>query len=251
MDTLFTGRHIVELDTLPSTNTHAMQLIRAQKAVEGTLVWAHFQTSGRGQAGNIWQSEKGANLTFSLVLHPSFLQAGQQFYLSKITSLAVVATLTELLPSSQYDIRIKWPNDILVNGKKIAGILIENLLRGNFLQSSVAGLGLNVNQDDFGELTARATSLVRLTGQKSDLRIILGNFCRYFEALYLALKRGRFEQLTRQYIANLYLFNETARFRAGDTILEGKIDGVTDSGRLILRTSGESLEFNFKEIAFL
>jgi BirA family biotin operon repressor/biotin-[acetyl-CoA-carboxylase] ligase len=250
MDTLFTGRHIVELDTIPSTNTHAMQLIKDQKAVEGTLVWAHFQSSGRGQAGNTWQSEKGENLTFSLVLHPSFLVAEQQFFLSKIASLAVLGALTELLPASQYDIRIKWPNDILVNGQKIAGILIENLLRGNYLQSSVIGLGLNVNQESFGEL-AKATSLAKLTGHKSDLRTVLGKFCRHFEALYLSLKRGRFEQLTKLYTANLYLLNEPAKFKSGDELFEGIIIGVTESGLLGVKTAGKILEFNFKEIVFL
>ncbi|MFI5140988.1 MAG: biotin--[acetyl-CoA-carboxylase] ligase [Bacteroidia bacterium] len=137
MDTLFIGQHILELDAAESTNTYATNLIKEIQVAEGTIVFTHNQTKGRGQVGNTWQAETGKNLTFSMVLHPNFLAVEKQFYLSKITSLAVFGMLTEFLNTSLYDIKIKWPNDILVNDKKIAGILIENILRGNFLQSSV------------------------------------------------------------------------------------------------------------------
>ena len=200
MNTLFTGRTIIALDETTSTNTHATELIKQGNVTEGTVVWAQYQTLGRGQYGNTWLAQRGKNLTFSLVIHPNFLAADKQFYLSKITSLAVLGMLTEYLPASQYDIQIKWPNDILVNKHKIAGILIESILRGNSLQSSAIGLGLNVNQQDFGDLTKAATSLSVLLKKEFDLTSVLALFCKHFEALYLNLKQNKFELLNKLYL---------------------------------------------------
>jgi BirA family transcriptional regulator, biotin operon repressor / biotin---[acetyl-CoA-carboxylase] ligase len=252
MNTLFTGRHLIELTETASTNTHAIQLIKQGSVTEGTVVWAHFQSSGRGQYGNTWQAEKGKNLTFSLAIHPNFLAAEKQFYLSKITSLAVLGMLTEYLPASQYDIQIKWPNDILVNKDKIAGILIESILRGNLVQSSVIGLGLNVNQLCFEETKRKAISLSILLGKEFDLKTLLALFCKHFEALYLNLKQNKFDRLNKLYINNLYRFNEFADYKAGEKTFCAKLTGVEENGLLILKTKqNEILKFNFKEVEFL
>src|ERR1700749_2378351 len=119
MDTLFIGQHILELDETESTNTYATNLIKEIQVAEGAIVFTHNQTKGRGQLGNTWQAESGKNLTFSLILHPSFLAVDKQFYLSKITSLAVFGMLTDFLNPSLYDIKVKWPNDILVNTRNV------------------------------------------------------------------------------------------------------------------------------------
>ncbi len=252
MNTLFTGRTLIELDETTSTNTHATQLIKHGKTPEGTVVWAHFQTLGRGQYGNTWEAKRGKNLTFSLVIHPIFLSTEKQFYLSKITSLAVLAMLTEYLPASQYDIQIKWPNDILVNKHKIAGILIENILRGSFVQSSVIGIGLNVNQQSFKETKKAATSLSILLKKEFDLKTVLELFCKHFEALYLNLKQNKFEWLNKLYLNNLFRFNEFANYKAGGNIFNAKLSAVEESGLLVLTTEQhEQLKFNFKEVEFI
>jgi len=252
MNTLFTGRCIIELDETTSTNTHATQLIKQGNVSEGTVVWAHFQSQGRGQYGNIWQAEKSKNLTFSLVIHPNFLTAEKQFYLSKITSLAVLGMLTEYLPASQYDIQIKWPNDILVNKHKIAGILIESILRGNFVQSSVIGVGLNVNQVDFTKVEKAATSLSLLLKKEFDLKTVLELFCKHFEALYLNLKQNKFERLNKLYLNNLYQFNEFANYKVNGKTFSAKLTSVEENGLLILTTAqNEILKYNFKEVAFI
>ncbi len=263
MNTLFTGQHIIELDETTSTNTHAMQLIKQGDVTEGIVIWAHFQSKGRGQYGNTWQAQRGKNLTFSLVIHPNFLTAEKQFYLSKICSLAVLSMLTDYLTASQYDIEIKWPNDILVNGQKIAGILIESILRGNFVQSSVIGVGLNINQQDFsafaktatadrGELKRSATSLSLLLKREFDIKTVLELFCKHFEALYLNLKQQHFERLNKLYLNNLYKFNQLSDYKTGTKNFTAKITNVEENGLLVLTDErGEMQKFNFKELKFL
>lgn len=252
MDTLFVGQNIINLDETESTNTYATNLLKQIPVAEGTLVFTNKQTAGRGQVGNIWQAESGKNLTFSLVLHPNFLTADKQFYLSKITSLAVFGMLTEFLDSSLYDIKIKWPNDILVNNQKIAGILIENILRANFLQSSVIGVGININQTNFASINKQVTSLAALLKKEFDLKELLHLFCKRFEALYLTLKQGNFTKITQAYLQQLYRFNQWANYHASNETFNAKIIRIEENGLFVLSNrQNQTLIFNFKEIVFL
>ena len=131
---------IINLDETDSTNHYLAQLCDREPISEYTTVRADYQTAGKGQRGNTWESEKGKNLLFSFVLYPTFLKAHRQFLLSQLTALAVKETL-ELWTD---DIRIKWPNDIYWKGKKICGMLIENALQGKCIEECVVGVGLNV-----------------------------------------------------------------------------------------------------------
>ena len=252
MDTLFIGQHILELDEIESTNTYATNLIKETQVAEGTVVFTHNQTKGRGQVGNTWQAESGKNLTFSMVLHPSFLAVDKQFYLSKITSLAVFGMLTDFLNTSLYDIKIKWPNDILVNDKKVAGILIENILRGNFLQNSVVGVGININQQSFSNVDKQATSLGILLQKDFDLKEMLQAFCKHFEALYLSLKLNNFDKISQAYFKQLYKFEEWAVYQSKNQKFTAKIIKVEETGLLVLTTEqNELLKFNFKEVQLI
>ncbi|HXU26943.1 MAG TPA: biotin--[acetyl-CoA-carboxylase] ligase [Bacteroidia bacterium] len=252
MDTLFIGQHILELDETESTNTYATNLIKEIQVAEGAIVLTHKQTKGRGQVGNTWQAESGKNLTFSLILHPTFLAVDKQFYLSKITSLAVFGMLTDFLNTSLYDIKVKWPNDILVNDRKIAGILIENILRGNFLQSSVIGVGININQRSFSNVEKQATSLGILLQKDFDLKEMLHVFCKHFEALYLSLKHNNFDKISETYFKQLYKFNEWAIYQAKEQTFKAKITKVEESGLLVLTTEqNDLLKFNFKEVQLI
>ena len=126
METLFIGKNLLFLHDVESTNTYAMNLLRNVNVIEGTVIHTDNQTNGRGQRGALWTSNIAQNITSSIILKPTFLPIDNTFYLSKISALAVYDVLTDILPNSQYDTKIKWPNDILVNQQKIAGILIEN-----------------------------------------------------------------------------------------------------------------------------
>ena len=152
METLFIGRNIIFLPQVNSTNSYAIEMLKNVNLAEGTLVHTAEQTEGRGQRGSVWKTEKTSNLTASLVLKPTFLDLKNQHYLYQISALACYDALAELLDSSQFDIKIKWPNDILVNKQKIAGILIENNISNTQLSWSVVGVGFNVNQTIFDRL---------------------------------------------------------------------------------------------------
>ncbi len=252
MDTLFVGQNMINLDETESTNTYATNLLKKIPVVDGTIVFTNKQTKGRGQVGNTWHAESGKNLTFSVVLHPGFLPADKQFYLSKITSLAVFNMLTEFLDISLYDIKIKWPNDILVNKKKIAGILIENILRRNYLQSSVIGVGININQLNFAGINKQTTSLAVLLKKEFDVKELLHLFCKHFEAIYLTLKQANVTKITQTYLQQLYKFNQWANYKVNNQTFSAKIIQIEENGLLILTDQqNQTLKFNFKEVAFL
>ena len=145
--TLFVGQNIIYLPTCQSTNNEALQFLADGTAYEGDMVVTDGQTQGRGQRGNQWIAQSGQNLTFSLVLQPTFLLASEQFWLNMAVSLAVYDSLSPFIPAG---LRIKWPNDIYVNDRKMGGILIENALQGYNLAHSVVGIGLNINQTQLG-----------------------------------------------------------------------------------------------------
>lgn len=143
-----------------------------------------FQTAGRGQRGNSWESEDGANLLFSFVLYPDFLEARKQFYLSQITALA----LQEVLSQYTDGIRIKWPNDIYWKDKKICGTLIENDLTGIHISRSISGTGVNLNQERFVSDAPNPVSLFQITGQRYDRKEILHQLMERVAHYYTLLK---------------------------------------------------------------
>ncbi len=165
-----------------------MQLLQEKDLQEGTVVITREQAEGRGQRGNKWISEAGMNLTFTIVLYPHFLEPAKQFGLSQAVSLGISDHLEKTLKGLKP--RIKWPNDIYVNGGKISGILIENVLSGNKISFSLIGIGLNVNQTVFGEGVPNACSMRTLSGLEFDLEDCLSSLCACLERRYLQLKAG-------------------------------------------------------------
>ena len=127
---------------LTSTNDQAFMLLKTINPVEGTVIYADFQKAGRGQKDNKWESEKGKNLLLSIILYPTSIRPEDQFYLSMAVSLGICDFIDSFFPGS----KIKWPNDIYINDDKIAGILIENSVMGETIESTIAGIGININQ---------------------------------------------------------------------------------------------------------
>lgn len=247
--TQFTGAQLIELSELPSTNGLAMELL-ADKAPEGTVVWAHHQSAGRGQKGNSWQVAPGQNLTFSLIYYPRFLENKEIFSLSKMVSIALYDFLVEKLPDA--DIKIKWPNDLLVNKQKVAGILIENQFEGNRLKGTAIGIGLNVNQLVFPEeIQGRTTSMTLTSGHTFDLRTLLWDVLVKLEGGYLRLRGGQKRLLDRQYYDRLYGYQEMIPIEIDGIVGDWMIMGVESSGRLAA-TQGQKIRyFDFKEIRFV
>ncbi|MBA3649027.1 MAG: biotin--[acetyl-CoA-carboxylase] ligase [Chitinophagales bacterium] len=234
---------------LTSTNEHAAALIQQQDVIEGTLIRADFQSGGKGYAGNSWQSEKGKNLLLSIILKPKFLPAKRQFFLNQVISLAVAATVEDFVIKE--NVKIKWPNDILFGEKKIAGILIENSVQGNFIQYSIVGVGLNVNQINFSGLQKKATSMACITGKKFSLNKVLDDLCEKLEYRYLQLKNNHVDQIQKDYMKQLFRVEEESDYSTAGKTFMGKIVGLTAEGKLILQVNNQHEVFGFKEIEMI
>lgn len=228
MNTLFVGKNLLELSEVDSTNTFANRLLSSQPT-EGTVIKAAYQSQGRGQQTNTWLSDASANLTFSLILYPRFLSPNRVFSLNKVVSLAIYGCLKEFLPEQQ--ILIKWPNDILVGNRKVAGILIENHLDQHGVKASIIGIGLNVNQIKFpSELNQKATSIAQEAGKQFDLDLIFSNLMERLEGLFLQMRGGKTERIDFEYLQALYGYGEQIRVRIPDPkVLTSEADGKNQS----------------------
>jgi len=242
-----TDNNIIVLKEVDSSNNYAKHLV--DRGVDnGTVVLAHFQQTGRGQVGNFWESEAEKNLLMSLILYPQFLEAGKQFSISKAISLALV----KWLENETENVAIKWPNDIYVGDKKIAGILIENTIKGRSLDSSIVGIGLNLNQEVFTSNAPNPVSLKQLTGNNYDVKEVLHELLLIFQSLITDLEYGDLEKIDRAYFEKLYRGEEWCLYRKEGVEFEARINGIGEFGQIQLEnTSGEILEFMFKEVEFV
>ena len=248
--TLFVGRDIRHFESLQSTNLYAQELLSKSTPSEGTVISTYHQYAGRGQLDSRWESQPGKNLSLSIILYPRFLFPSQQFFLSQAISLGVRRFLARFVPGQR--VMIKWPNDIYIGSRKIAGILIQNTLSGKQIQSTIAGLGININQQQFSDWVPNPTSLTIETGKEFQLEAIIPLLMKDVEEAYLALRNGNLEELQRAYLQHFYRINKMASYRDRDgRLFEGRIRGVSEYGRLIIETGGGERRFAMKEITFL
>jgi BirA family biotin operon repressor/biotin-[acetyl-CoA-carboxylase] ligase len=252
METLFIGKSLHFLHEVESTNTYAMNLLRNVNPIEGTVIHTDHQTKGKGQRGAVWASKMGQNVTMSVILKPTFLIQNRSFYLSKIAALALYDVLTDIDAKGQYDIKIKWPNDILINQKKIAGILIENNLSDKSFQYSVIGIGFNVNQTEFDGLL-NATSLSFAFGKNFERLSVMMHIWAKLEKWYLKLKEGRMDLIDETYLKCLLGLNQLLDFEDSNGYRFAAIPkSVTTQGKLILlMPDNEERDFDIKELKFL
>ncbi|MFN7115644.1 MAG: biotin--[acetyl-CoA-carboxylase] ligase [Saprospiraceae bacterium] len=249
-NTLFVGKVLLHFTTLESTNTYATELLAKSKPIEGTVISTFCQTAGIGQIGSKWESEPNKNLSFSLLLYPTFLAPREQFRLNIAVSLSVQAFIAKY---TQKTVKIKWPNDIYVGSRKICGILIQNSITTQALQSSIIGIGVNVNQLHFSENAPNATSLALETNREFPLPELLENLCQQLEKHYLYLKNSQhWHTMHENYLMHLYRYQELADFqRADGSIFQGTITGISESGKLQIAQGQTVEEFAIKEISFL
>lgn len=244
-------RETVRLASVDSTNDYALKLIEKGACEEGLVVLADEQKAGKGHAENSWESEKGKNLTFSLVLKPFFIEPANQLLITQIVSVAILKFLQRFLPAEL--VKIKWPNDIYVQDKKIAGILIQNTIRGPKLDYSIVGIGLNVNQKVFFSDAPNPVSVIYYTGFEHDLGEMLDKLLVEITNVYTNSVSGSFvDSLNKFYIKSLYRFNLWSWYKANNSEFEGMITGIGDYGKLKMKLkNGEVVEFDFKEVEFL
>lgn len=249
MNTMFIGKNRIEVEKVDSTNSYVARLHEKIPLFEGTIVTAQYQEQGRGQRGTIWQSEPNKNLTLSLFLQPGFLPTAEQFILNKVISLGVMELISSL---SDNDTKIKWPNDIYVGNKKIAGILIENSVSGLTLQYSIVGIGINVNQEKFSSDLSNPTSLKLVTGGEFDLERCLSQLCFYIEKRYLQLRTNRMKEIDTDYLKALYQLGEWKNYTHQNKTVIARISGLTKNGKLILhKRDGQELICDLKEVEFI
>lgn len=248
-NTLFIGKVVHAFEALTSTNSYAQELLAKSKPTEGTVISAATQTAGRGQIGSKWESPQGESLSLSVILYPHFLLARKQFVLNMATALALRDTLSAFAKS---EVSVKWPNDVYLGPRKVAGILIQNQLAGQQVQHSIIGTGVNINQPAFPSELPFATSLYLDTGVSHDLDEVAASFLLVLEQRYLQLRAAQDARLRRDYYQHLAGYQELRTYRLPDgREFEAEAAGVDEAGRLLLRIDGRLQAFALKEIALV
>ena len=231
-----------------STNLYLSELCNKKKQPEFTCIYADYQTAGRGQRGNRWESESGKNLLYSFVVYPGFLEAKKQFLLSQITALALQETLSRYTDG----ITIKWPNDIYWKDKKLCGTLIENDLTGIYISRSISGTGVNLNQKSFLGSAPNPISFRQITGNQYDKKEILQQILEHTVKYYSLLKKGDVSEIILRYKQNLYRKEGFYPFKDAREIFMGHITDIKPSGELEVTTeSGQIRTYLFKEIEYI
>ncbi len=238
------GRKMIQIDSVDSTNNYVAKLLIEQKIEHGTVIMAEEQTAGKGQRGTVWSSKPGENLIFSIYLDTAKLSVREQFVLTQFVSVSVA----EMLRKQGLNPVVKWPNDVLINHKKIAGILIENQLSGQNLNGTIVGIGLNVNQIEFGELNA--TSMCLEKNQKMAVQEIAFSLIHELNRFWEYVENRDFNLLNQLYLSNMWLLNVPAKFTDNEGMFEGIIRGFEESGLLRMEKNGSIVNYDLKEIAF-
>ena len=236
---------VIHIDETDSTNRWLRDYALSQPEGDYVVV-SEYQTAGRGCGTNSWESERGKNLTFSLLIHPTEITADCQFRISEAVSLALCETLDGYVTDRQ--VSVKWPNDIYVDDCKICGMLIENRLRGRLMTDSIIGIGLNVNQREFFSDAPNPVSLVQLLGHEVALEPLLQAFLQKLEPM---LQMDP-ETLGKAYRNRLYRRGAEHEYHDGKGLFRAKLLNVLDDGRLVLLdTEGTARIYAFKEVQFV
>ncbi|WP_300980336.1 biotin--[acetyl-CoA-carboxylase] ligase [Nonlabens sp.] len=233
--------NIVKLHATTSTNEELKSRFRESALPHLTTLYTMEQTNGKGQQGTTWISEKGKNLTFSILLTEN-IQNLTPFLINKLLSVTLVEWLKKEL---QVQATIKWPNDILSVHHKLAGILIENNFSGKLLTSSVVGIGLNVNQETFENLP-RAISLKNITGSAFDLERLLIGFLNLLQTNLRDPLR-----VTQEYHRYLYKYNQMTSFKSSKGFFQGIVKGTDPDGKLLLQVNDQLNAFELKELEWV
>jgi BirA family transcriptional regulator, biotin operon repressor / biotin---[acetyl-CoA-carboxylase] ligase len=238
-------QHHLHLSEVTSTNDVAKQLAEENLVKHGYVITTDFQSVGRGQDLNGWEADKGKNILCSLILNPQ-LAIEYHLYLNLAISLGVYDFIVSHCPT--VEVLIKWPNDIYVNQQKIAGILIENTIQGQWIKQCIVGIGININQEKF--TNPKAVSLSTVVGQTFDIAESIKQLLAYLEVRYSQLLTGNYQMLWNQYHEVFYQKNRATTFESMDTQFEGIPKGIDHSGRLMVLVNNHIKTFNVKEITW-
>ena len=233
------------LQTIDSTNAY-LQRMQPEADISNLVVSTDEQTAGKGMGTNGWESAKGQNLTFSLALDTSFLPAERQFLLSEAVPLGIVKVLDSFL--SVEKLFIKWPNDIYYDGHKLSGILINSTIKANMMDTSIIGIGLNVNQMKFKDWPTHPISLKQITGKDFELQPLLEQISESIVAEVERLKKNS-PAIEQDYLSRLFRYRTWADYQVGEKTLRLLMTGIDPFGRLLLADeTNKPYCFDIKEI---
>jgi len=235
-------------DCLPSTNTHATDLIAKSNPIPGTVISTYNQTDGNGQIGRKWYSDVNKNITTSIILCPSFLSIDKVFYLNIVLSLAVRSVIARL---TECEITIKWPNDIYYQNKKLAGLLIQQSLLGKKIVNTVLGYGVNVNQIEFPSHLPNPISIYNIYGVKYDLDQVQKELLQSVEVYYSQLLQHKYVELKKEYLSYMYGRGEVREFVAEGERFSAEILGIDTTGKLSLNRNGKIFHFELNQIQYI
>ena len=241
----FNYLHLAETD---STNAY-LQRKQAETDIRNWVVSTNWQTAGKGMGGNGWESELGKNLTFSMALDMGFLPAERQFLLSEAVPLGIVEVLDTILPPEK--LSIKWPNDIVFDGQKLAGILINSTIKANMMDISIIGIGLNVNQMQFQNWPTRPISLKMITGKDYDLQSLLEQLAEHILIKVQQLHSSP-TTIEQAYLKRLFRYRTWANYEIGGKVLRLLMTGIDEFGRLQLIDEQQNAHcYEIKQIQFM
>jgi BirA family biotin operon repressor/biotin-[acetyl-CoA-carboxylase] ligase len=240
---------IIYLEETASTNRYVQEAAEAGTLPDGSvIVVAACQTAGRGQAGNAWEAEAGKNLTCSLLFYPRSLHAAQSFAIAQLAALSIKQIIDPYTPH----ITLKWPNDVYHGDRKIAGVLIENLLAGSQITRSIIGIGLNLNQTRFRSDAPNPVSLAQITGRTVPPLDMIAPLQRAIHLYIQQLESDGAENIHHQYLAALYRREGSHPFQDAHARFHARIHHIEPSGLLVLeRADGSLASYTFKEVKFL
>lgn len=238
LSTTIIGNKILSFDSIDSTNTYAKNLC-TDNTQNGTVIIAEEQTQGRGRFNRIWQSEKGKNLTFSIILQPTTKL--ENIGLLPICTGGAIARAIE--QQTNLKTECKWPNDILILNRKVCGILIESFLSNNFKNRFVLGIGINVNQEIFSDdIIHTATSLKQSSGNIVDRIQLLSNVLKSLDEMYLNLQNGNFDIPLNEWLSRSSMFGKEITVHQDDKVLRGKAVRLDNDGSLVLNCDGKEMK---------
>lgn len=241
------GSRIILLNEVDSTNEYLKREIKSNPDLsDGTLVTAEFQTDGKGQMGNKWLSASEQNILFSFYLKPKNFPINKSWAISAASSLGII----DFLQKKNIPARVKWPNDIVIESNKIAGILIENSLQSSFISSAIVGIGFNFAQMDFPDFNRKAISLINFINPLPPKLEVLKEICARIEFYIFKIKNHQFDFIKSEFEKNLYLINQKRPFLINNNLVEAEIKGISDEGLLKLLIHNEIQFFDLKEISY-
>lgn len=241
-------RNIFKFDAVNSTNDLLLKWAENKSTPNGSIIWALNQYKGKGQHGNTWESKAGKNLMFSMLIRHNGMSIMEQFIFNKAISVALLKSLHVISP----EFKIKWPNDIYLNGKKIAGVLIENSIKGKYIDYSVVGIGVNVSQKKFPENLENASSIITETGIVIELENLLYQIVDHIEYFVSYIQRKQCRKILKIYLKNLFRKDTISVFKKDNKKFNGIIRGVDEFGRIKIELENEEIVlFNNGEIKMM